>query len=75
MDGLNILTDPMFSERASASQMVGPKRYVPAAMSVKDLPRVDVVLLTHNHYDHLDTGSVKDIGNDPLWVVPSGLKR
>lgn len=65
----------MFSERASANQMVGPKRFKPAALSVKDLPRVDVVLLSHNHYDHLDSGSVKAIGDGPLWVVPSGLKR
>lgn len=64
----------MFSERASASQMVGPKRFLPPAMSVAELPRIDVVLLSHNHYDHLDTGSVKAIGDAPLWVVPSGLK-
>lgn len=74
MDGLNILTDPMFSERASASQRVGPKRFLPPALSVAELPRIDVVLLSHNHYDHLDTGSVKAIGDSPLWVVPSGLK-
>ncbi|CAN0099933.1 unnamed protein product, partial [Ectocarpus sp. 4 AP-2014] len=75
IDGLNILTDPMFSERASASQMVGPKRFRPPALSVSELPRIDVVLLSHNHYDHLDTGSVKAVGDGPLWVVPSGLKR
>lgn len=74
IDGLSVLTDPMFSERASANQFVGPKRFKPAALSVKDLPKVDVVLLSHNHYDHLDSGSVKAIGDGPLWVVPSGLK-
>ncbi|CAN0261536.1 unnamed protein product, partial [Hapterophycus canaliculatus] len=74
IDGLNILTDPMFSDRASASQLVGPKRFAPPAMSVAELPRIDVVLLSHNHYDHLDTTSVKAVGDGPLWVVPSGLK-
>lgn len=74
MDGLNILTDPMFSERASASQLVGPRRFAPPAISISDLPPLDVVLLSHNHYDHLDTGSVRAIGDGPLWVVPSGLK-
>ena len=74
MDGLNVLTDPMFSDRASANQMVGPKRFTPPAMSVAELPPIDVVLLSHNHYDHLDAGSVKAVGNDPLWLVPSGVK-
>ncbi|CAN0414347.1 unnamed protein product, partial [Ectocarpus sp. 13 AM-2016] len=54
--------------------MVGPKRFRPPALSVSELPRIDVVLLSHNHYDHLDTGSVKAVGDGPLWVVPSGLK-
>lgn len=74
MDGLNILTDPMFSDRASASQVIGPKRFTPPAMSISELPPIDVVLLSHNHYDHLDTSSVKAIGGAPLWLVPSGLK-
>eukprot|EP00904_Undaria_pinnatifida_P012374 jgi/Undpi1/8267/HiC_scaffold_25.g10736.m2 len=74
IDGLNVLTDPMFSDRASANQMVGPKRFTPPAMSVADLPPIDVVLLSHNHYDHLDSGSVKAVGDSPLWIVPSGLK-
>lgn len=75
MDGLNILTDPIFSDRASAIQMVGPKRFVAPALKVDELPRIDVVLLSHNHYDHLDMGSVKAIGDSPLWIVPVGLKR
>lgn len=74
MDGLNILTDPMFSDRASANQLVGPKRFAPPAMLIADLPPIDVVLLSHNHYDHLDTNSVSAIGDGPLWIVPTGLK-
>ena len=52
--GLNILTDPIFSERASPVSFAGPKRYTPPALSPSDLPRIDVVVISHNHYDHLD---------------------
>ena len=56
--GWNILTDPMFSSRASPVQWAGPARYTPPACGVKNLPQVDVVVLSHNHYDHLDANSV-----------------
>jgi N-acyl-phosphatidylethanolamine-hydrolysing phospholipase D len=79
MGGLNILTDPVFSERASPVKFVGPKRYQAPGIALKDLPRIDVVLLSHNHYDHLDTASVKALnqqpGGAPLFVVPLGLKK
>ncbi|CAM9324429.1 unnamed protein product [Chrysoparadoxa australica] len=75
MNGLTILTDPMFSERASYLQSVGPKRYTPPAIALEDLPKVDLVLLSHNHFDHLDTASADAIGNSALWLVPLGLKR
>ncbi|CAN0552368.1 unnamed protein product, partial [Ectocarpus sp. 12 AP-2014] len=75
VDGLNILTDPIFSERASPTRLAGPKRYAAPAMLVSDLPRLDVVLVSHNHYDHLDKASVTAIGDGPLWIVPSGLQR
>ncbi|MFM2482318.1 MBL fold metallo-hydrolase [Celerinatantimonas sp. YJH-8] len=54
-----ILTDPMFSERASPMQWVGPKRFHPVPIQIKDLPPIDVVLISHSHYDHLDEASVK----------------
>jgi N-acyl-phosphatidylethanolamine-hydrolysing phospholipase D len=79
MGGLNILTDPVFSERASPVQFAGPKRYQAPGIALKDLPRIDVVLLSHNHYDHLDTGSVKALnqqpGGAPLFIVPLGVKK
>jgi N-acyl-phosphatidylethanolamine-hydrolysing phospholipase D len=79
MGGLNILTDPVFSERASPVQFAGPKRYQPPGIALKDLPRIDVVLLSHNHYDHLDTTSVKALsqqpGGAPLFIVPLGVKK
>lgn len=76
-EDFNILTDPIFSDRASPIQLVGPKRYRDAACQIRDLPRIDVVLISHNHYDHLDTNSVKEIndrfGNKCRWIVPLGI--
>ncbi len=78
MGGLNILTDPHFSERAAPVQWVGPKRMHPPGLSLAQLPRIDVVLISHNHYDHLDTGSVtalnQQTGGPPQFVVPLGVK-
>jgi N-acyl-phosphatidylethanolamine-hydrolysing phospholipase D len=90
LGGLNVLTDPHFSERASPVQFAGPKRIVALPIDVDELPHIDVVLVSHNHYDHLDVGSVKRlaaIGDrahppsssdpspaSPLFLVPLGLK-
>ena len=77
--GLNILTDPQFSERAFPVQWAGPKRHQPPALRLAELPRIDVVVVSHNHYDHLDLGSVKALnaqaGGPPLFVVPLGNER
>ena len=59
--GFNILTDPVFSARASLSQWVGPKRFTPPPCELGELPPVHVVLLSHNHYDHIDEGTVKGL--------------
>jgi N-acyl-phosphatidylethanolamine-hydrolysing phospholipase D len=76
--GLNVLTDPVFSQRASPVQFVGPKRAQPPGLAVADLPKIDVVLISHNHYDHLDVDSIKALVNqgwaEPLFIVPLGLK-
>jgi N-acyl-phosphatidylethanolamine-hydrolysing phospholipase D len=78
MGGLNWLTDPVFSERASPVASFGPRRAQPPGLSLAQLPRIDVVLVSHNHYDHLDETSVKTLnaqaGGPPLFVVPLGLK-
>jgi N-acyl-phosphatidylethanolamine-hydrolysing phospholipase D len=75
--GLNVLTDPMFSERASPVQWMGPKRAQPPGLAMADLPAIDVVLISHNHYDHLDVASVKALdqraGGATLFLVPLGL--
>ena len=79
--GLNVLTDPVFSKRASPAQWVGPERVQPPGIAIADLPPIDVVVISHNHYDHLDHQSVLDIARHveslqgrPLFLVPLGLK-
>ena len=57
--GLNFITDPVFAERASPVQFAGPKRVNPPGVSFVDLPPIDYVLLSHNHYDHLDLQALK----------------
>ena len=68
--GVNILTDPVFSERASPVRYAGPKRYTAPAISIKDLPTIHIVLISHNHYDHMDLATAQKLGNKPLWIVP-----
>lgn len=75
LDGKNILTDPIFSDRCSPVQFAGPKRYSRPALEISDLPNIDVIVISHNHYDHLDYKTVKMIGDKALWVVPLGLKK
>jgi N-acyl-phosphatidylethanolamine-hydrolysing phospholipase D len=75
-DGLNVLTDPVFSQRASPLQWIGPRRIMDPALSIDALPPVDVVLLSHNHYDHLDKPAVKRIARahpHATWIAPLGL--
>ena len=71
--GLNVLTDPIWSPRASPFSFIGPRRMVPPAIELEQLPPIDVVLLSHNHYDHLDERTVRALGRrnpDTRWVVP-----
>lgn len=77
--GYNILTDPHFSDRASPVSWAGPRRAAPPGLSVDELPPIDVVLISHDHYDSLDTESVRALaarpaGKDTLFLVPLGLK-
>jgi N-acyl-phosphatidylethanolamine-hydrolysing phospholipase D len=78
LGGLTLLTDPIFSQRASPTSFVGPKRHQPPGVSLAELPHIDLVLVSHNHYDHLDGASVdalsRQAGGPPLFVVPLGLK-
>jgi L-ascorbate metabolism protein UlaG (beta-lactamase superfamily) len=73
-DGVNILTDPMWSERCSPISWVGPKRYSEPGIRFEDLPPVDVVLVSHNHYDHFDIPTLKGLARKgtPRAIVPLG---
>jgi L-ascorbate metabolism protein UlaG (beta-lactamase superfamily) len=78
MGGVNLIADPQFSERASPLAAFGPKRVMPLTFAVEELPHIDVVLISHNHYDHLDLDTVKALATRhdprPLFLVPLGLK-
>uniref|UniRef100_T1JL10 XK-related protein n=1 Tax=Strigamia maritima TaxID=126957 RepID=T1JL10_STRMM len=75
----NIEADPIFSDRASPIQAVGSKRFRGPPCAVEDLPKIDFVLISHNHYDHLDYNTVKKLttrfGTQITWFVPLGLKK
>jgi L-ascorbate metabolism protein UlaG (beta-lactamase superfamily) len=75
--GQNILTDPQFSDRASPLSWIGPRRSLPPALGPGTLPHIDLVLISHNHYDHLDLPSLRILaaqaGGPPQMLVPLGL--
>ena len=79
LGGVNVLVDPQFSARASPVQFAGPKRNAPLPIDIDELPRIDVVLTSHNHYDHLDADTVRRLAGlpsgPPLFLVPLGLKE
>lgn len=72
--GLNILSDPVWSERASPVSFIGPRRHNPPGVALADLPPIDVVLVTHNHYDHLDLKTLKALhqAHVPRIITPLG---
>jgi L-ascorbate metabolism protein UlaG (beta-lactamase superfamily) len=72
--GLNILTDPFFSERASPLKWAGPRRVRPPGLSLDQLPGIDVVLVSHNHYDHMDLPSLRRLfdRHRPRLLTPLG---
>jgi N-acyl-phosphatidylethanolamine-hydrolysing phospholipase D len=76
--GINVLTDPVFSHRVSPVSFLGPARAQPPGIALEDLPHIDAVLISHNHYDHLDRASVKALadqpGGAPLYLAPLGIK-
>ncbi len=74
---MSVLTDPIWSTRASPVQFVGPRRHIPPALPFEKLPPVDAVFISHDHYDHLDDGTVRQlIERFPTakWIIPLGLR-
>ena len=75
-DGLNVLTDPIFENRVSPFSFLGPARNCPPGVRFEDLPNIDVLLLSHNHWDHLEIGTVKKLvaRDHPRVICPLGVK-
>ena len=75
VDGMNILTDPILSERASPVTFAGPKHIRPPGNGMSDLPEIDLILISHNRYDHLDIATLRQLrqqqNKEP--VIVSGL--
>jgi hypothetical protein len=71
--GFNILTDPIWSERASPFSWIGPRRRRKPGVRKEDLPRIDAVLISHNHYDHMDLPTLRQLAarGDCTFVVPA----
>ena len=78
IDGVRILIDPVWDERAAPTRWAGPKRFFPPTLELADLPPVDVVLISHDHFDHLGEGTVRQLaGMEGLWqarwITPLGV--
>jgi L-ascorbate metabolism protein UlaG (beta-lactamase superfamily) len=75
--GKNVITDPVWSERASPFRWTGPKRVSPPGVAFDALPRIDLVLISHDHYDHLDLATLArlDARDRPRVLVPLGTRR
>ncbi|MFD0985601.1 MBL fold metallo-hydrolase [Methyloligella solikamskensis] len=74
IDGMNILTDPVWSDRCSPFSFAGPRRVCAPGVAFEDLPPIHGVLLSHNHYDHLDIATLRKLvaRDDPMIVAPLG---
>ena len=77
-NGVTILTDPIFSKRASPFRNIGPKRLIPPAIPLDAIPNIDIVTVSHNHYDHLDIQSLIKISKkhpETIFLVPAGDEK
>lgn len=74
LDGTNIITDPIYAKRTSPFSWIGPKRVRIPGVAFIDLPKIDVVIISHNHYDHLNIETLKKIRDrdDPLFLIGLG---
>jgi L-ascorbate metabolism protein UlaG (beta-lactamase superfamily) len=76
LEGVNVLTDPQWSDRASPVSFGGPRRVTPPGLALDDLPPIHIVVISHDHYDHLDVASVKAVAerHRPKFLAPLGLR-
>ena len=74
IEGLRVLTDPVWGQRASPSQWAGPRRFQPVPVAIRSLPPLDAVIISHDHYDHLDYGSIRALAKrDVPFVTALGV--
>jgi L-ascorbate metabolism protein UlaG (beta-lactamase superfamily) len=71
IDGHRVLTDPVWGPRASPSRLAGPKRFHPAPVPLRALPSIDLVLVSHDHYDHLDYPTIRELARGKVPFVTS----
>ena len=69
--GRRILTDPVWGPRASPSRLIGPKRFQPVPVAIRDLPPIDLVIVSHDHYDHLDYSTIRELARIKVPFVTS----
>ena len=73
LDGKNILTDPIWSERCSPISFIGPKRFTNPGIQINDLPPIDIIVISHNHYDHMDLPTLKELDKRFKPTIYAGL--
>lgn len=78
IDGVNLLIDPVWEERAAPTQRFGPRRFFAAPLALEDLPRIDVILISHDHYDHLGADTVARLARmeslqQARWITSLGV--
>jgi len=79
IDGVRILIDPVWDERAAPTTWAGPRRFFPAPLRLADLPPIDAVLVSHDHYDHLGAGTIRELArlaavDHARWITPLGVR-
>jgi L-ascorbate metabolism protein UlaG (beta-lactamase superfamily) len=73
--GVNILTDPIWSDRASPFSFAGPKRYTKPGISLNNLPQINIILISHSHYDHFDLQTIDHFGDKVFYLIPLGMGK